>query len=375
MKVCLQANSLVYPEGGGHLWVYLNWALGFQSIGCQVIWMEAICPTADRAALQADVNALRAHLEPYGFAQQIALCSFTEQPLPASLLFGCLDIDAALTSDLFLNVAYGNATPLIAEFRRSALLDIDPGLLQTWLATGQIAIHPHDVYFTIGETVGQKDALFPDGGLTWLYTPPCVSLDAWGVRRAPPGSAFTTITHWSGEEWVSNGDEYFLNTKECGFRPFLDLPRHVQQPLELAICLGDDEDEERQNLRKLGWRVADPRHIASSPWAYQEYVQNSLGEFSCAKPSCVHFQNAWISDRTLCYLASGKPAVVQHTGPSRFLPDSAGLYRFRDLDQAVKYVELVCRDYDRHSALARNLAEEFFDAKKVATSLLERALS
>ena len=57
-------------------------------------------------------------------------------------------------------------------------------------------------------------------------------------------------------------------------------------------------------------------------------------------------QNAWVSDRTLCFLASGKPAVVQYTGPSRVLPDAAGLFRFRDIDEAARALDTVAADYD-----------------------------
>jgi hypothetical protein len=93
------------------------------------------------------------------------------------------------------------------------------------------------------------------------------------------------------------------------------------------------------------------------------------------KPSCVRLQNAWISDRTLCYLASGKPAVVQHTGPSRFLPDAAGLFRFRNLDEAVRDLDIVAADYDQQCRLARALAEEHFDARKVVQRVLERSIA
>ena len=115
--------------------------------------------------------------------------------------------------------------------------------------------------------------------------------------------------------------------------------------------------------------------VASTPWEYQRYIQDSLGEFSCVKPSCIRLQNAWVSDRTICYLASGKPAVVEHTGPSRFLPDAAGLFRFRDMGEAVRCLETVAADYEGQCRLARALAEEYFDARKVVGSVLERALA
>ncbi len=86
-------------------------------------------------------------------------------------------------------------------------------------------------------------------------------------------------------------------------------------------------------------------------------------------------ETAWVSDRTLCYLASGKPAIVQHTGSSRFLPDADGLFRFRNAEGAARYLNEAKRDYDRHCRAARRLAEEQFDANRVVAKVLERALA
>jgi hypothetical protein len=158
--------------------------------------------------------------------------------------------------------------------------------------------------------------------------------------------------------------------------PFLDLPRLTRQPLELALDLGEGRaaDAERHDLEARGWRVRSSYDVAGTPADYQRYVQGSRGEFSAVKPSCVHFQSAWISDRTLCYLASGKPAVVRHTGPSRFLPTRGGLFRFRRLEAAAAMLEEAADDRDGQSRLARALAEEHFDAARVTRKLLERAL-
>ena len=91
-------------------------------------------------------------------------------------------------------------------------------------------------------------------------------------------------------------------------------------------------------------------------------------------PSCVRLQNAWVSDRTLCYLASGKPVIVQRTGPSAILPDGAGIFRFHTIDEAARHLETAASDYDRQCRLARALAEEHFDGAKVVTRLLEQGL-
>src|SRR4029450_12408287 len=121
---------------------------------------------------------------------------------------------------------------------------------------------------------------------------------------------------------------------------------------------------------KRGWRVRESRSVSSTPWDYQHYIQGSLGEFSCVKPSCVRFQNAWISDRTLCYLASGKPAVVQHTGQSAFLPNGHGLFRFTTMEDAIDALATVNNDYRRHCLAAREIAETYFDATKNLQALL-----
>ena len=374
--VCLFANSLGYPEGGGHRWVYLNWALGLRALGCEVIWLEGVQPRSRANDVLANAQILRNQLEPYGLAERIALCSLARKPLAPEIVEQYLTIDTAATADLLLNMVYSAPERVVERFRRSALVDIDPGLLQVWMSTGGIKVAPHDVYFSIGETVGQQGARFPSAGLEWHYCPPCVALDWWPVRQAPTDAAFTTISNWyTADEWMEDEQGVYPNDKRDGFLPYLDLPQHTSQPLELALCLAPDEDDERVTLARKGWRLADSVSVACTPVRYQRYIQSSLGEFSCVKPSCVRLQNAWISDRTLCYLASGKPAIIEHTGPSRFLPDAEGLFRFRNLDQAIHALDVVAADYTHQSALARQLAEEYFDASKVVGRVLELALA
>jgi hypothetical protein len=375
ITVCLAAKRLFVPHIGG--WAFLNWALGLRALGCQVIWLEVVHPGTPAHEVQANVAILKSRLERYHLAESVALCSSTSEPLSLAAVEGCLDLEAACEADLLLNLMYGITPEVVGRFRRSALVDIDPGLLQIWMSKGGINVARHDVYFTIGETVGRAGARFPDCGLEWQYTPPCVALDWWPVCQTGEDVAFTTVSQWYQNEWMEEEDEIYSNDKRSGFLPFLDLPRSTSQPMELALPLTahDDSESEWQMLLERGWRIRDAREIASTPWDYQRYVQKSLGEFSCAKPSCIRLQNAWISDRTVCYLASGKPAVVQHTGPSRFLPDAAGLYRFRDLKEAACCLEMVAADYEHQCILARALAEVHFDARKVVTRVLERSLT
>jgi hypothetical protein len=371
--VCLVANTLTYLEGGGHLWAYLNWALGLRALDCQVVWLEAVPPDISPDALRTYVATLKGRLRRYGLADCLALCSRTEPSLRLSV-DGCLDLDLAGESNLLLNFVYGLPRAVVQRFRRTALVDIDPGLLQIWVHRKEISIASHDTYFTIGETVGHPDSGFPDVGLPWTYTAPPVALDWWPPTSpaASTSPSFTTVSHWDANEWVEWGGDVYRNDKRAGFLPYLDLPQRTLWPLELALCIRSD-DEDWTELRRKGWRVRHAWDVTPTPWDYQQYIQSSLGEFSCAKPSYTRLQTAWVSDRTLCYLASGKPAVVQHTGPSRFLPDAGGLFRFRTIDDATGCLETVMASYERHSHLARALAVEHFDARTVVRRVLEQA--
>jgi hypothetical protein len=228
-------------------------------------------------------------------------------------------------TDLLLNFHYAIEPDLLGRFRRTALVDIDPGLFQFWLSRGQLAVPQHDRYFTTGETVGEPGSPIPDCGLPWVPIRPCVSLADWDYSFHPERDAMTTVSAWSSGDWVKDDVVRYENSKRAAFLAFKDLPQHTTQPLELALFMVTDEDREEQSLmQRLGWRVRPSRLVAGSPDAYRRYIRRSRGEFACAKRSCMEFQNAWVSDRTLCYLASGKPAVVQHTGPSRYCPTPRG---------------------------------------------------
>ena len=372
--VCFTAKNIYYLKGGGHFWVPLNWALGLRALGCDVIWLEPIDPNTPVEEIRKLTGLLKDRLEPYGLRDSVALSSITTEALDPAVLDGCLDIDAASElSSLLVNLRYDLPAERVKRFRRSALLDIDPGLLQMWIAVGRYSLAQHDLYFTIGETVGTPAALFPSFGLEWHYTPPPVYLPTWPRISAPPTAAYTTVAHWWGEEIDFDGTP--INTeKRESFLHYAELPPRVARPLELALTMGDAEEEERKFWGGYGWRVQDSHQVTATPEEYRAYIQQSRGEFSCAKPSCMQLQNAWVSDRTICYLASGKPAIVQHTGPSRFLPDAEGIFRFRSIDEAAQMLSLVESDYSRQCDAARALAETYFDAEKVVGRVLEKAL-
>jgi hypothetical protein len=83
-------------------------------------------------------------------------------------------------------------------------------------------------------------------------------------------------------------------------------------------------------------------------------------------------RSGWISDRTVCYLAAGRPAIVQDTGIGSFLPLGEGLFAFSTVDEALAAIEEVAGDYERHSAAARNLAREYFDGERVVADVMRK---
>ncbi len=389
LTVCLApANTVAYPNGGGHLWVYLHWALALRALGCRVIWLEGL-DVDERDASPAGrrrrrggpprecVAALKARLASFGLADTLALYAIGGGTVPDEVAQGCLDLNAAAEADLLLNLWHSAPAGVVARFRRTAFIDTDPGLLQIWMTTGAVQLARHDLYFTIGETVGTPAARFPDGGRTWVHTVPPVYLPEWPCVPEPLGGAtpppYTTVAHWWGGTFEFNGTT-FSNEKRASFLEYQDLPHRTPVPLELAVCLAEFYDEYRQILEPKGWRLRESWDVTATPAAYRTYVQRSRGEFSCAKPAYISLETAWVSDRTLCYLASGKPAVVQYTGASQFLPDAQGLFRFRNMDEAVRGLATAETDYERQGRAARALVEEHFDARRVVASVLERAL-
>ena len=385
VTVCLApAHTIGYPNGGGHLWEYLNWALALRAVGCRVIWLEGIDDDKDNSTprrrrwrggdVRTCVTTLKARLESYGLTDSLALYSMDGGELRADLLNGCLDLDAAADADLLLTLWHSLPEHVVSRFRRTALVDTDPGLLQVWMTTGDIHPARYDIYFTVGETVGTPEARFPDCGLRWHYTPTAVFLPAWPLAPAGARAAYTTVTHWWGGTFEFQGTT-FSNDKGAAFLEYAELPSRTTANLELAVCLGDHQHELRARLEPLGWGVREAWDVSATPDMYRAYIQHSKGEFSCVKPYCPQFVNSWISNRTVSYLASGKPAVVQHTGPSRFLPDAEGIFRFRSMDDAVGAFTALEADYDRHCRLARALAEEYFDGCRVVSRVLDRALA
>ncbi len=375
-------NVINFPEGGGHFWVYMQYVQGLRELGCEVYWLESFRSRGYDPSDETLLAPFLARMEQFGMEHKLLLYRGSDRRGPAGLpekYFGISREEAEAVfarADLLLNFQYVIAPALLARFRRTALVDIDPGLLQFWISRGQLAVPPHHVYFTTGETVGTPAARFPDCGLTWIPIRPPICLARWPYSPTPRAEAFTTVSAWDSDDWIVDREVIYENTKRVAFLEFADLPRLTDQPLELALFLRTARDaQDQRDLESRGWRIRHSREVAGTPESYQAYIQNSRGEFSCAKRSCLKFQNGWVSDRTLCYLASGKPVVLQDTGPNSVLPDGEGVFRFTAPKHVVRAFEAINSDYEKHARAARQVAETFFDAKQVLGHILNQALN
>ena len=380
--VVISAYDVVnYPQGGGHFWVYLQYVLGLRLLGHDVYWLEAFRTKGREEQEAAALATFQARMQQYGLGGRCILYrTQSKEPLseaPAEYLnMTRTEAEAVFgRADLLLNFHYAISPALLSFFRRTALVDIDPGLLQFWITSGQLHVARHDFYFSTAEGVGRCGDKIPSDHPRWMHIRPAICLERWPYAFDPSCQAFTTVSTWDSSDWVVDRDETYENTKRVAFLEFAGLPQLTRQPLELALVLRTERDmEERKNLENCGWRIRQACEVASTPEMYQAYIQRSRGEFSCAKPSYIKLQTSWISDRTICYLASGKPVVVQHTGPSSFLPDGEGMFRFLTLQDAANALEVINSSYRRQSQAARQIAERHFDSKQVVTEVLTHAL-
>jgi hypothetical protein len=182
---------------------------------------------------------------------------------------------------------------------------------------------------------------------------------------------FTSVATWRGVfgPVEYDGETYGLRVHE--FRKFIELPRRCGQPFELALDIHPSETRDLAALKDNGWILADPASVTRTPQDYQVYIQASMAEFGVAKSMYVKTCGGWISDRTVCYLASGKPALVQDTGIRGLYPVGEGMLVFGSLEEALDGAESICRNYDRHAQAARRVAEDCFDSDKVLRRLLK----
>jgi hypothetical protein len=367
---------------GGEAWVRLSWILGLRRLGFDVWFVEQIgagsCVDAagDPAPFQDSENRRY-------FDQVVERFSLSGR---ASLLYeggrewsGApleLLLPVAEEAELLINVSgHLDLEPLMSRLRRKAYVDLDPGFTQFWQADGigGARLEGHDLYFTVGENIGRPGCEIPTCGLDWKAVRPPAVLEQWPVAEGGDPDRFTTIGAWRGAfgQVEFGGRTYSLKVHQ--FRKVIELPRRATQRFEIALDIHPGDERDREVLEQNGWTLVDPRVTVPGPVEFRDYVEGSGAEFSVAQGIYVETNSGWFSDRTVKYLAAGRPALVQDTGFSAHLPVGEGLLAFSDLEGAIAGAERIASDYEGHRRAARAIAEEHFDSDTVLSRFLEEA--
>jgi hypothetical protein len=283
-------------------------------------------------------------------------------------------IDLAERADVLINIA---GTLRDDHFKSKipirVYLDVDPLFTQYWNQVYQIdmGIEGHTHYASVGLNIGQPDNQIPTCGKTWISTLPPVVLSHWSEMRMPGDGPITTVANWRGYGSVEyNG--VFYGQKAHSWRRFMSLPIVTDQEFTVALAIHPEERTDLRELERNKWRIVDPKKVIRTPAEYQEFIRGSRAEIGIAKDGYVAGRSGWFSDRSACYLASGKPVIAQDTGLADHLPADEGLLLFDTLEEATECVNLVNRNYEQHSLAARRLAQEYFDSDFVLDRLLRK---
>ncbi|MGE0448554.1 MAG: glycosyltransferase [Vicinamibacterales bacterium] len=368
MKILFAGIVARYPFGGV-TWCSLMYLLGLRALGHEVFYIEdtgevVYDPVLDTRSNDPSYGTRYIHdaLSPFGLGDRWTFVNYDGtyhgQSAEAVRRF-CAD------ADLFINLSGGSWfwRDEYARIPRSAFIDSDPAFTQLAIAKGVPwyveFFKRFDRLFTFGASIGTPACAVPVGDFTWHKTWQPVTLDQWS-HDLPCVDRYSTVMTWKIESFADVG-----GNKDQEFVRYIDLPSRTPQHFELAI------NGPQTLLREHGWATVDAMQVSRTPWAYREFIERSKAEFGVAKHTYVSTRSGWFSDRTECYLAAGRPALVQDTGWTAHLPSGEGLFAFTSPDEALAGIDRINSDYARHARRAREIAAGHFDASIVLTRLLE----
>jgi len=375
---------LAHSPFGGMTWQVLHHLVGLRRLGFDVWYVEdsdryPCAPgSGERTAdFGPNLEFMRRHLAKIGLDDRWVFRS----PIAPDQTAGALDITGLhrlyRDADAVLNLcAAQELLPSHDVINCLVYLETDPVVSQVAVAKGDENwiqwLDRYQHHFTYGTNLSGPDCPVPLERYDWIPTVPPVVTD-WWVTDHPPdrGAALTTIIQWStvGQD-VEWNNECWHWRKDLEFAHYLDIPASVPVPIEAAVRVRERDRAIVETLISHDWRVR-PAKSLDDPFDYRRYIQDSRGEFSVAKHQYVAPRSGWFSDRTVCYLAAGRPVVVQDTGfRSPTGCSEGGLHFFRSVDEAIESVHAVAADYDIESKAASTVAREVFQAERVLGSMM-----
>jgi hypothetical protein len=368
MKILLSGMVAGDPHQGGASWAVLQYLAGLSELGHEVMLVEPVAAEA----LEPSGEVVR-YFETLPLVEGRAALLGRGGEETVGAPYGEL-LEFARHADLLLNISgMLRDERLLEAVPVRAFLDLDPGFNQVWEATGSdmgIELHTHCV--TVGVRIGAEDCPIPTLRRSWIPTLPPVALAHWPAADGRPRrDAFTSVGHWRSYGSIEHGGVRY-GQRAHSLRRLFDLPRRSPGRFELALGIHPDEVDDLQSLRENGWTLLDPYEVAGTPEDYAAFVRGSMAELGVAKSGYVDSRSGWFSDRSACYLASGRPVLAQDTGFGESLPVGEGLLAFGTIEEAAAGVVEIEAGYPRHAAAARDLAEAHLDARKVLPRLLKR---
>ena len=139
-------------------------------------------------------------------------------------------------------------------------------------------------------------------------------------------------------------------------------------PLRLAVA---GYHQPADQIRQAGWQLIPGIDVSLTAEQYLKFIADSAGEWSIAKNVFVATRTGWFSCRTACYLAAGRPGVVQDTGWSKYVPSGEGVIAFNTMAECIAALEEVAANPAKHQAAAYEIAREYVAADKVLPPMLE----
>jgi hypothetical protein len=370
----------------GVIWQHIHYIVGLQRLGHDVYYIEDSAripynPETFEVTTEFDYTGrlLEGLAREFEFQNRWAFCARYLPGNPTAGLRLKRIRQLYREADAILNICGAqefNDDLLVSD--RILYIESDPGVEQIKIDKGVKStiqyLERHHALFTFGENIGTKSFPVPTHRLKWLPTRQPVVTDLWRTRHAPSGgSVFTSVANWStsGLKDITWRGKKYLWSKSREFLRFIAAPKKAGETFELATNI--EQGATRARFELNGWRLTSPLQMSVDYWLYRDYVQRSKGEFTVAKDQYVRLNTGWFSDRSVCYLAAGRPVITQETGFTKFYGGEVGLLSFRTLGEIVDAVMQVNADYMKHSRAAYALAREVFEAKKVLKSILDRA--
>jgi hypothetical protein len=368
LKIVLSGMLAGDPHQGGATSAVLQYLTGLQALGHDVLVVEPVAHGALKPrgtvseyfrslALPADRAALLCR----GGKETVGV------PYPQLAAF-------AAEADLLLNISgMLRDEQLVEPIPVRTFVDLDPGFNQVWHTQGEnMGFELHNRFATVGGLIGRPGCPIPTCGRRWIATLPPVALRNWPRASDPPRhDAFTTVGHWRSYGSIEHGGIHY-GQRAHSLRGLIELPRLGESRFQLALGIHPDEQTDLQALAANGWELLDPLRVAGSPVDYADFVRGSKAELCVPKSGYVLSHSGWFSDRSACYLASGRPVVAQDTGFAERLPTGEGLLAFASTAEAAQAVADIESAAERHRASARMFAEEYLEAEKVLSALLDR---